>query len=90
FFLLQELNNTGDQVLKIITPAKKGCQVSMLMLKNGKGIFDQLSANGVFADWREPDVIRVAPVALYNTFEEVWRFAKIIEQAIKNIQHEPS
>jgi kynureninase len=55
----------------------------MLMLKNGKQIFDVLTKNGVFADWREPGVIRVAPVPLYNTFEEIWRFGKILELACK-------
>ena len=64
---------------------EKGCQVSILMLKEGKKIFDQLTDSGVMADWREPDVIRVAPVPLYNTFEEVWQFAQILKKAIKTI-----
>ena len=44
----------------------------MLMLKKGKEIFNELNRQGVIADWREPNVIRVAPVPLYNTFEDVW------------------
>jgi kynureninase len=55
----------------------------MLVLKDGKKIFDALTKNGVFADWREPDVIRVAPVPLYNSFEEVWLFGKVLELACK-------
>jgi len=54
-------------------------------LQNGKEVFDQLSNEGVFADWREPDVIRVAPVPLYNTFEEVWKFAQLLQNAIQKI-----
>jgi kynureninase len=53
------------------------------MKKNGKNIFETLTKKGVFADWRDPDVIRVAPVPLYNTFEEVFNFVQLLEAAIK-------
>jgi kynureninase len=52
------------------------------MKKNGKKVFIALTKAGVIADWREPNVIRVAPVPLYNTFEEVFRFAEIFKKAI--------
>jgi kynureninase len=86
-FILADINSKLEQpFIQLITPPQaKGCQVSMLMLRNGKEIFNELAANGVFADWREPDVIRVAPVPLYNTFEEVWQFGKILEQACKKV-----
>lgn len=74
-----------EDSFKIFTPAakgEKGCQVS-LSVKNGRKVFDCLSDNGVFADWREPDVIRVAPVALYNTFEEVFRFGEYLQAAMR-------
>ena len=80
----QVQKNIPSNALQIITPKNKnerGCQVSMVV-KNGKQVFDFLSANGVYADWREPDVIRIAPVGLYNTFEEVWQFAQILQNAI--------
>jgi kynureninase len=85
WFVLQEVIK-GSPVgsIKIFTPAnekERGCQVS-LAIKNGKKVFDELSQNGVFADWREPDVIRIAPVGLYNTFEEVWQFGQILKSAI--------
>jgi kynureninase len=86
-FLLAEINkNFGEPIIQVLTPQneeERGCQVSMLMLKNGKAIFKYLADNGVFADWREPDVIRVAPVPLYNTFEEIYEFAKRMEEACK-------
>ncbi|MBL7779705.1 MAG: hypothetical protein JNM22_00720, partial [Saprospiraceae bacterium] len=44
----------------------------------GKALFEYLSENGVVADWREPNVIRFAPVPLYNTFEDVWRLGNLI------------
>jgi kynureninase len=81
-FLLNEINS--DQYV-IITPAnseERGCQLSILMRKNGKKVFNALSKEGVIADWREPDVIRVAPVPLYNTFEEVYRFVEIFKKAL--------
>ncbi|MFN0276048.1 MAG: kynureninase [Chitinophagales bacterium] len=69
---------------KIITPAdpkQRGCQLSIVMDKNGKETYDTLTENGIVADWREPDVIRVAPVPLYNTFSDVWNFANIFHNA---------
>ncbi len=55
----------------------------MLMRTNGKEIFEEVARQGIFADWREPNVIRVAPVPLYNSFEEVWRFAEVIQHLFK-------
>ena len=84
FVLAEVIEDCPAGCLKILTSnntGEKGCQVSMLV-KAGKQVFDALSHNGVFADWREPDVIRIAPVGLYNTFEEVWQFGQILRTAI--------
>jgi len=87
WFILDEINNlTFQKIIEFITPRpdsyrdeeETGCQVSMLMPEKGREIFDELTKQGVMADWREPNVIRIAPVPLYNTFEEVWRFGNII------------
>src|SRR6266480_1443507 len=67
----------------VITPRdenERGCQVSILVHEHGKDVFGKLEAAGVTCDFREPNVIRVAPTPLYNTFHEVWRFAKILTQ----------
>lgn len=87
-FLLKEINKELKvPLIQILTPASsKGCQVSMLMLRDGRKIFDALTTQGVFADWREPDVIRVAPVPLYNTFDEVWQFVSIMKEACLKCQ----
>ncbi len=82
-YILNEINSKQkEKLIEIITPADpaaRGCQVSMLMHRNGKEIFKELSRQGVISDWREPNVIRVAPVPLYNTFEDVWRTGNMIE-----------
>ena len=81
-YILQEINNSiTEKIIEVITPQQEiesGCQVSMLMLKDGKNIFEALKKEGVIADWREPNVIRIAPVPLYNSFEDVFRFGEII------------
>lgn len=82
-FILDEINSGTNDKIEIITPRndnERGCQVSMLMPGNGKKIFDQLSQQGIISDWREPNVIRVAPVALYNTFEDVYQFGRILSK----------
>jgi kynureninase len=83
-FILDDINaSSNEKVIEVITPAHaKGCQVSMLMLKKGKEIFEALKQNGVLADWREPNVIRVAPVPLYNTFSDVFMFGQIISKML--------
>ena len=82
-YLLGEINRTiSHHKLRSITPPDaKGCQVSLLMPQKGKAIFNSISEKSVFADWREPDVIRVGPAPLYNTFEEVWQFSQLLQQA---------
>ena len=80
-FILNDINSSAkEKVIEVITPVHaKGCQVSMLMLKKGKEIFEALKQNGVLSDWREPNVIRVAPVPLYNTFADVFTFGSIVK-----------
>lgn len=86
-FILDELTaKYKDQCrFEIITPREKtrrGAQLSILVHGKGKALFDALSANGVVADWREPNVIRVAPAPLYNSFEDVYYLGKLLEEAI--------
>ena len=60
----------------------RGAQLSVLAHGKGKEMFDKLTEEGVIADWREPNVIRIAPAPLYNSFEDCWYFGKILEKAI--------
>lgn len=84
FFLLDGINkDMANPVIRLLTPREAhGCQVSMYMLQQGREIFDALMAAGVVADWREPNVIRIAPVPLYNSFEDVWTFGNIIRSIL--------
>jgi kynureninase len=85
YFLLQQIDLEKEHFL-IITPAnasERGCQLSILMKKDGKKVFNKIAKAGVIADWREPNVIRVAPVPLYNSFEDVFRFIKIFRDSLK-------
>ena len=73
--LIHGLGLPADK-LEIITPAdpaQRGCQLSVLVHERGRELFDFLAAQGIIADWREPNVIRLAPVPLYNSFEDVDR-----------------
>lgn len=85
-FIIKDITARCENAkFEIITPLAKeerGCQVSMLMHGLGKEVFDKITEKGVIADWREPNVIRLAPVPLYNTFEDVYEFGRILEEAI--------
>ena len=78
----QVASDTGKQ-LEIITPRdpdQRGCQLSVVLHGEGRALFDELTRRGVVADWREPNVIRLAPVPLYNGFQDVWRFGEVLEE----------
>jgi len=81
-FILKSID-PSEQHYRIITPADpaaRGCQLSLLTGQNGKKMFEYLSEHGVMADWREPNVIRFAPVPLYNSFEDLFRLGKLIQE----------
>jgi kynureninase len=87
WWLVNELNTAQPaQVIEIITPAQeRGCQLSLHMLHHGKAIYDGLMKAGIMVDWREPDVIRLAPVPLYNSFEDAWNFYQTMKGLIKSL-----
>jgi kynureninase len=85
WFLLNELNKAQpEQVIKVLTPPQeRGCQVSLFMLRDGRRVYEGLMEAGVIVDWREPNVIRLAPVPLYNTFADVYRFYETMQERLQ-------
>jgi kynureninase len=84
-YLLKSIDHYSEH-FTIITnsnPDERGCQLSILMKKNGKKVFNAITKKGVVADWREPNVIRVAPVPLYNSFDDVFQFMEIFKSALR-------
>lgn len=84
-FLFQCLDAISGAHFRVITPreaASRGSQLSLLVPERGEALFERLQANDVVCDYRRPDVIRIAPVPLYNRFEELWRFAQILEATL--------
>jgi len=89
-FLLLSNTDASTRAFRIITPSNhetRGTQLSIL-LKPGRleTLMEMLDEAGIVVDKRKPDVIRVAPVPLYNTYEEVWKFVQIFKKALKRCE----
>ncbi|MBN8702257.1 MAG: kynureninase [Bacteroidetes bacterium] len=92
WFVIEDINSDLQKThskfsLEIITPKshqEKGCQVSVVAHGKGKKLYEQLLSHGVVPDWREPNVIRLAPVPLYNNFEDVFLFGKVLKHLLIN------
>jgi len=83
-FVVEEINKKKNNCLQIITPKEsRGCQISIVANGYGKNLYNNLIENGVIPDWREPNVIRCAPVPLYNSFQDVYRFGSILTNLLK-------
>ncbi len=81
-FLLDSLNNDAFKIMTPRDPEERGCQLSIVVHKDGKQVFEALEKEGVICDWREPDCIRVAPVPLYNSFTDIYNFVQIFAAQI--------
>ncbi|MDX2303403.1 MAG: kynureninase [Microscillaceae bacterium] len=86
-YVIQEISLHTNFPMQIITPTdpeQRGCQLSLIIPNRGRDIFEFLQKAGIRLDWREPDVMRLAPAPLYNTFEEVYRLGERLEEGIRN------
>jgi len=80
-YLLSLLDNIDTDKISIITPrehTRRGCQLSIQVKDADKRLFDKITEAGVIADWREPDVIRIAGAPLYNSYEDCWNFVELL------------
>ncbi|RZJ66483.1 MAG: kynureninase [Flavobacterium sp.] len=87
-FILQEIDKEVDSNFEIITPSnpkERACQLSVYLHGEGRNLFDYLMKNGVITDWREPNVIRLAPVPLYCSFEDMYDFGQVLKAGIKSL-----
>lgn len=82
--MIQSLGIEGIEIITPLQPEHRGSQISLRMLRPDKRLFHALTDRNIIADWREPDVIRVAPAPLYNTFEDVYRFVTILSEEINS------
>lgn len=82
-FLLNEIKDERISIITPSNPSERGCQLSIRVKDVDKNLFTAITEKGVIADWREPDVIRVAPVPLYNSFMDVWKFVEILKECLK-------
>lgn len=78
----KETDNTEFEVITPSNPKERACQLSVYLHGQGRSLFDYLMKNGVVTDWREPNVIRLAPVPLYSSFEDMYEFGQILKNGI--------
>ncbi|MFY8096951.1 MAG: kynureninase [Flavobacterium sp.] len=87
-FILHEIDKeVASAEFEVITPAnqnERGCQLSVYLHGQGKELFNSLMQNGVITDWREPNVIRLAPVPFYTSFEDMYDFGQILKKLINS------
>jgi kynureninase len=81
-FLLKGIDTDRINIITPTDPEQRGCQLSIQVKEADKSLFHKISERGVIADWREPDVIRIAPIPLYNSYEDVFNFVEILKQVI--------
>lgn len=82
-FLLNEMKNDAINVITPRNPEERGCQLSIQVKNADKNLHTKLTEAGVISDWREPDVIRIAPAPIYNSFEDVFRFSEKLKEVLK-------
>jgi len=82
-YLLDSINDDRIRIITPRDPAQRGCQLSIQVKQADKSLFDKITQKGVIADWREPDVIRVAPVPLYNSYSDMYHFTEILKNTLQ-------
>ena len=81
-YLIGQIDTDKIDIITPSDPAQRGCQLSVRVIGSDKSLFQSLHQKGIITDWREPDVIRVSPTPMYNSFEEVFRFVEILKESL--------
>jgi kynureninase len=79
-YLLQEIKNNNISLITPTDPTQRGAQLSIRIKNSDKSLFNKLIESGVVCDWREPDVIRLGPAPLYNSFQDVFQFVQLLKK----------
>ena len=82
-YLQDWIDSIAEPSIEVVTPRDpraRGCQISLELRRDARELFEFLRVRGIVGDFREPDVLRLAPVPLYNTFHDVWRAGRAIEE----------
>jgi kynureninase len=78
----KELESAEFEIITPLNPEERACQLSVYLHGQGRELFEYLMKNGVITDWREPNVIRLAPAPFYCSFEDMYEFGQILKQGI--------
>ncbi len=81
-FLIRGIDSEDIDIITPTEPSERGAQLSIRVIHSDRSLFEEISKQGVIADWREPDVIRIAPAPLYNSFMDVYQFVQILKEAL--------
>jgi kynureninase len=81
-YLILEMNNKNIDIITPKDPNQRGCQLSIKLNNSNKSLHENLRLNNVITDWRDPNVIRCAPVPFYNSYQDVYNFVKILRKLL--------
>jgi kynureninase len=79
-YLVHGINNANITIITPTDPTQRGAQLSIRIKNSDKSLFNKLIESGVICDWREPDVIRLGPAPLYNSFLDVFQFVQLLKK----------
>jgi len=81
-FLINQIDSDSIKIITPSNPKERGCQLSIQVKNADKSLHKKLTENNIITDWREPDVIRCAPVPMYNSFEDVYRMVSVLKELL--------